>query len=207
MSLTTYSGLIAAIPAWTTYSDVSDYLDDFISWANQEVNRRLRANVMLATSDLTINAETISQPTGFLAFKRLYLDLSPREKITVTSPEGALDLSATRTTGTYPTHVAKEGSLLRFAPLFSGSATGKALYYKEMTAPSGSNATNAVLTAYPYLYLFGALEALHTFKEDDNNADRFGQKFGALIEDINSRDANDTSAGSIQTTPYAGGVI
>lgn len=207
MSLTTYSGLIAAIPAWATFSDVSDYLDDFIAWANQEINRRLRANVMLATADLTINAETISQPTGFMAFKRLYLDLSPRQRITATSPEGAMDLSASLVTGTYPTHVAKEGALLRFAPLFSGTVTGKALYYKEQTAPSGSNSTNDVLTAYPYLYLWGALEALHMFKEDDNNADRFGAKFGALIEDINTRDANDVAAGSIQTTPYAGSVI
>lgn len=193
MALTTYDGLIAAIPSWATYSDVTDYLSDFIAWAHQEVNRRLRANVMLATADLTINAETITQPTGFLQGKRLYLDVTPRQRVQFTSADEVSSLTVERDTIQYPTHVAKEGSLLRFAPVFTGSPTGKLLYYKEVTAPSASNSTNAVMTAYPYIYLFGSLEALFTFKEDDTQADRYGQKFSALIEDINSRDGDDTS--------------
>lgn len=197
MALTTYDGLIAAIPAWASYTDVSAYLDDFILWANQEINRRLRANVMLVAGDLTINAETISQPTGFLAFKRLYLDVTPRQKVVFTSSDEVASLSVERDQVQYPTHVAKEGSLLRFAPLFTGSPTGKALYYKELTVPSSSTSTNAVLTAYPYLYLYGALEALYRFKEDDNNADRYGQSFGALIEDINNRDGADTTGSTV----------
>lgn len=207
MSLTTYDGLIAAIPAWATYTDVSAYLDDFIAWANQEINRRLRSNLMLASGDITVNAETVAAPTGFIGFRRLYLDTTPRQKIETTSPEGAMDLSYSMASSTYPTHVAREGSNLRFAPVFTGSATGKGLYYKEMVVPSGTNATNAVMTAYPYLYLFGALEALHAFKEDEEMATQFGGKFGALIEDINTRDARDGLSGELQVRPYAGGVI
>lgn len=193
MALTTYDGLIAAIPAWASYTDTSAYLDDFILWANQEINRRLRANVMLVAGDLTINAETISQPTGFLGFKRLYLDVTPRQKVAPTTADEVASLSVERDQVQYPTHVAKEGTLLRFAPLFTGSPTGKALYFKEVTVPSSTTSTNAVLTAYPYLYLYGALEALYRFKEDDNNADRYGQSFSALIEDINGRDGSDTT--------------
>jgi cytidylate kinase len=67
--------------------------------------------------------------------------------------------------------------------------------------------TNVVLAAYPYLYLYGGLEALFRYQEDDNNADRYGQSFGALIEDINNRDAKDSTSGELQLHNYAGGVV
>src|ERR1043165_1903076 len=207
MALTTYGGLIEAIPSWSTYSDVGDEIPDFVAWAHQEICRRLRANVMLVSGDLSISAETIAAPTGFLAFKRLYLDTSPRKFIRTTSAEGAMDLSATLVTGQYPTHVALEGALLRFAPIFTWTGTGKALYYAEPDALVDDADTNAVMTKYPYLYLWGALEALHAFKEDADMERSFGQRFTDLIEDINTRDAKDTTSVAVQMQPYAGGVV
>jgi hypothetical protein len=50
-----------------------------VTWADQEIARRLRCNAMLASANLTLSAETIAQPTGFLAIKRLYLDVTPRQ--------------------------------------------------------------------------------------------------------------------------------
>jgi hypothetical protein len=207
MSLATYGDLKTSVASWSTYTDVSSLLDDFCFWAHQEINRRLRANVMLASTDLTINAETISQPTGFLAFKRVYLDLSPRQRLFTVSAESAMDMSAAYGTSSYPTHIAVEGTELRFAPLFTATVTGKALYYKEATLMVADSDANAVLTKYPYLYLFGALEALHTYKEDDANAQAFGGKFGALIEDINSREAADVMSGPLQMSNPPGGVV
>jgi hypothetical protein len=58
-----------------------------------------------------------------------------------------------------------------------------------------------VLTAYPYLYLYGALEALFLYLEDDNNADRYGQRFGALIDSINAEAARDTMRGPLMAAP------
>lgn len=209
MALDTYGGLLTALAEWSTYSDMSDaQLGDFVSWADSEIARRLRSNVLLASTSLTLSAETIAQPTGFLAFKRLYIDGTPRRAIETTSAEGAMDLSSQYTASTYPTHVAVEGSLLRFAPEFTGTTTtATCLYYKRQTAMSVSADTNVVLDAYPYLYLFGGLEALYSFKEDDNNADRYGAKFGALIEDINTRDAKDSISGPLQSRPYGGGIV
>lgn len=207
MALTTYAELKSAVATWANRTDRTDQIPDFISWAHQEINRRLRANVMLASADLTIGAETVSPPTGFLAFKRLYLDTSPRRQVMTTSAETAMDVSADLGTQTYPTHVAVEGTLLRFAPLFTGSVTGKALYYKSQTTMSADGDTNTVFAAYPFLYLYGALEALSDFGEDPDGSQKWGGKFGALLEDINSRDAKDTMAGPIQSQPYGGGIV
>jgi hypothetical protein len=208
MALTTYAGLKASIADWSTYSDVTTQIEDFVAWAHQEICRRLRANVMLASADLTLSAETISQPTGFLGFKRLYLDTTPRRRIFTASAESIMDLGAQLTAGQYPTHVATEGTLLRFGPPFTATATtGKALYWKEPTTMSADADTNVVLAKYPYLYLFGALEALHAFKEDGEMAASFGGKFGALLDDINTRDAGDTMSGPLMSMPSPGGVV
>lgn len=208
MALTTYGGLKTAIAAWASNTALTAQLDDFATWADEEIARRLRANVLLASTTLTLSAETISQPTGFLAFKRVYLATSPRRKLQTTTAEGAMDMSATYLASAYPTHVAVEGSLLRFAPTFTGTTTtAECLYYKRQVAMSLDADTNVVLAAYPYLYLFGSLEALYSYQEDDNMADRYGGKFGALIEDINSRDAKDSTSGELQMTPYPGGIV
>lgn len=209
MALTTYGGLIAAIPLWATYTDLSAaQLAEFVAWADQEIARRLRSNLLLTSSTVTLTGETISQPTGFLAMRRMYLNTTPRKELQTTTPEGAMDLSSRIVSGTYPSHIAVEGTTFRFAPIFTGiTTTATALYYKRQAAMSADSDTNVVLDAYPYLYLYGALEALFSFKEDDNNADRYGQKFGALIEDINTRDAKDVTSGALQSTPYQGGVI
>jgi hypothetical protein len=207
MALSTNGNLKTALASWSNRTDLTDQFPDFISWAQQEINRRLRANVMLASADLTIDGETISQPANFLGFKRLYLDLSPRYAVKTISAEGAMDLSANLGTQTYPTHVAVEGTLLRFAPLFTGSVTGKALYYKSVDPMSEDGDSNVVLLKYPFLYLYGALEALNDYLENTEGAQKWGGKFGALIEDINTRDAKDSMAGPLQSMPYPGGVV
>lgn len=198
-TLTTYGGLLAAIPSWATYNDVTAQLPDFVAWAHQEICRRLRCNLLLSNADVTIDAETVDQPAGFLAIKRFYLDLSQRRKLETVSSEGALDLSDRYGKGSYPSHVAIEGDSFRFAPLFSGSVTGKLLFYKAPDALAADADTNVVMAKYPLLYLYGSLEALFRFKEDDNNADRYGGQFGALIESINGLEGQDTMAGSLQS--------
>lgn len=202
MSLSTYSGLKTAIAAWATRADLTSQIPDFVTWADQEIARRVRCNAMLANIDLTVSAETIAQPTGFLGLKALYLDVTPRQFLQVISPESAFERSAlVNTSVTYPDSVAVEGTNLRFSPPFSTSTTGKLLYFKRQVALSADGDTNTVLTAYPYLYLFGALEALFLYLEDDNNADRYGQRFGALIDSVNMEAARDTLRGPLMASP------
>jgi|GEM_PF-2957860 len=222
MSLTTYGGLKASYASWATRSDL-DNLDDFAFWAHQEICRRLRANVLLSTADVVVGGDSgtglnllfqselggegATLPEGFLALKRCYLDTSPRITLNVISPEMAAERCAMYSTVEYPDSLALEGGEFHLAPLFSGAATGKMLYYKEPLILVNDGDTNVVLAKYPYLYLYGGLEALYQFLEDDNNADRFGQRFGALLDDINSRDAKDSMSGPIQTASYPGGVV
>lgn len=208
MALTNYGELLTAIEDWSTWTGATTQVPDFVTWAQEEIARRLRCNTMLASADLTLSAEVIAQPTGFEAFKRVYLDTTPRRRIETTSAEGAMDLAYEFASSTYPTHVAVEGTNLRFAPQFTSTTTvAKALYYKTPTVMTADADTNVIMTKYPMLYLFGALEALYRYKEDDNNADRFGAQFGALIQDINASEAKDAMSGPLQVQVAPGGVV
>jgi hypothetical protein len=198
MTLSTYAGLKSAVADWATNDALTSQIPDFVSWAHQEICRKLRAPVLYARSDVTVSAETASAPTGFLAAKRFYLDTSPRVELRVASSETVIDMTSRFGTGTYPSHFAVEGTdTLAFAPLFSTSSTGKLLYYKAPTTLSADADTNVVLTKYPFLYLYGALEALFRYQEDDNNADRYGALFGALLSDINGKEAADALSGPL----------
>lgn len=202
MSLSTYAGLRTSVGSWATKTSLTDQIPDFVAWAHQEICRRLRAPVLYARASATVNAETIAAPDGFLAAKRFYLDLSPRVALNVTSSERLIDITSECGTGTYPTHFAVEGvDTLAFAPLFSGSATGQLLYYKAPTALVEDDDTNVVLTKYPFLYLFGSLEALFRYLEDDNNAQIYGGQFGALLDSINAEEAKDAYRGPLSGTP------
>lgn len=205
MALDTYANLIASVAKWATYTDMTPQMPDFVAWADQEIGSRLRANFMLASADVAVTLETVVQPTDFLAPKRLYLDVTPRLAVRFVDAGTAVDMSVEFGPCTYPTAAAVEGSNFRFAPLFSGSATGKLLYYARPPVLGPSNPSNAVLAKYPYLYLYGALEALFRYKEDDNNCDRYGAQFGGLIESINSLERKDTISGPLSVGPVSGG--
>lgn len=202
MAITNYGELLSAIPRWATKTSLTAQIPDFASWAHEEICRRLRAPILYARADVIISAETVSAPTGFLAAKRFYLNTSPRIDLRVTDSAELIAMTSQFGTGANPSHFAVEGrDTLAFGPLFSGSPTGKLLFYKEPDALAADLDTNVVLTRYPFLYLYGSLEALFRFLEDDNNTDRYGGLFGALLDSINAEEAKDATRGPLSGTP------
>jgi hypothetical protein len=206
LSLGTYAQLQASVADWATKTSLTTQIPDFIAWAHQEICRKLRCPLLYARATLTVNAETIAAPTGFLATKRFYLDTTPRRVLRLTDSAQLVDMTMDISTCDYPSHFAVEGtSTLAFAPLFSGSVSAEMLYYEAPTAMVAGGDTNVVLAKYPFLYLYGALEALFRYMEDDNNADRYGGQFGALIGSINAEEAKDALRGPLVGS--AGGAV
>lgn len=205
MSFANYAALEASVAAWATRSDLTATIPDFVAWAHEEICRRLRANFMLARADVAVSTEFAAQPTDFAAIKSFRLAVTPTVTLGVVDATGAEDLIAGYSTGTYPSVVAIEGAQFHFAPPFSTATTGKLLYFAKPAAMSAAGNTNTVLARYPYLYLYGALEALFRYLEDDNNTDRYGGLFGALIESINTAETKDAMSGPL--TPQASGFV
>jgi hypothetical protein len=207
MSLTNLGELKAAIAGWATKTGLDDQMGEFVGWAHQEICRRLRAPVLYARADLAVDAESVAAPAGFLAARGLYLDGTPRRVLRQTDAAALADVAAGSSLCDLPSHFATEGmELIVFAPLFAGSATGKLLYYKAPDALAADGDSNAVLARYPFLYLWGALEALYRYLEDDQTCDRYGGLFGALIESVNAEAAADALRAPL-SAPAASGVV
>jgi hypothetical protein len=207
MAITTYAELKTALANWSERSDLTSLMPDFITYAHQEIGRGLRSTTNTLTANVTINAETVAVPTYFKAIRRLYLDLTPRRRLMVISPEGRQDMASDYQAQTYPTHVSVEGASFGFAPVPTGTVTGKLLYYTGYAPMSADSDTNAVLTAYPFLYLHGALSALYSYIMDDAQEAKFEGKFRGLMADINARESMDAMSGPLQSVPYPGGVV
>lgn len=208
MSITNYLTLQTAVTDWATFNQAAQ-VPVFIAWAHQEIGRRLRCNLLLKRADVTLlgSSAFAAQPADFGAVKTFRLDTTPRRKLEVTSAEIVEDMCFDSATQTYPEYVAIEGANFHFGPLFTGATTGKLLYYGLPTVLSADTDTNVVLTRYPFAYLYGALEALYRFMEDDIQADRYGALFGALITDINAMEAADAMSGPLQTRNTPGRVV
>ena len=208
MSLTTYGELKAAIAAWATKTGLDDRMGEFVGWAHQEICRRLRAPVLYARADLTVSAETVAAPAGFLAARRLYLDVTPRRVLRQTDAAALAKLAAGSSLCDLPSHFAVEGTgLITFAPLFASNATGKLLYYQAPGPLAADGDSNVVLARYPFLYLWGALEALYRYLEDDQTCDRYAALFGGLIESVNAEETADALRGPMAAPAATGAVV
>jgi len=208
MSLSTLGELKAALAGWATKSGLEAQMDDFVGWAHQEICRRLRAPVLYARADVAVDAETAAAPAGFLAARRFHLEVTPRVVLRQTDAATLADLSASSSLEAYPCWFAVEGAdTLAFAPRFAGAATGKLLFYRAPEALAGDDDSNVVLGKYPYLYLWGGLEALYRYLEDDQTCDRYAGLFAALIDSINTEEAADALRGPLAAPAASGAVV
>ncbi len=70
MAVSTYTELKASIANWLNRSDLSDEIaDDFIKLTEADFNAKLRIRQMEQIDTVTINAETVSVPTGFISVR------------------------------------------------------------------------------------------------------------------------------------------
>lgn len=207
MTINTLVTLKAALATWSERSDLTSQMGDFVTYAHQEIARTLRASVNTVRATLSITGEYVAHPTGFRAIRRLHLDTTPRRLVVPTSAEGRMDMTAQYSTTTYPTHVSIEGSEFGFAPIPNATTASSLLYYGEPTALVNESDTNAVLTKYPFMYLYGGLSELFRYIEDDNNATRYETRFQGLMASVNANESKDATSGPIQGSPYPGGIV
>ena len=74
MALSTYSQLKSSIANFLNRSDLTTEIqDDFIKLTEADFNAKLRIRQMEQQDDITIDAEQVTVPTGFLAVRSFYI--------------------------------------------------------------------------------------------------------------------------------------
>ena len=157
MALNSYSALKTSIANWLNRSDLTTEIEDFIVLAEKDFNSKLRIRKMISESSVTINAETVALPTGFLQIRDFFITQGgTKHSLTYITPTQMDQIKGSSVTG-QPTTYTIIGENFRFAPKPSTTYTATLNFYKEFDPLSDSNTSNFILTSHPAIYLYGSL--------------------------------------------------
>jgi len=190
MTIATYSDLQQAVADHLARSDLTAFIPDFISMAEDWLNYGsenvppLRVKEMEALVSLVPTSGVCTLPTDFLEWRRVsentsykrtlnYVTLDEAERM---YPDGAAGLGESFTI---------IGTSLYTFPLVSNNVN--LVYYQEIP-PLASNTTNWLLTKSPGIYLRATLVQAATFIHDDGELTKQAQLASALIAGLNRSD-------------------
>ena len=100
MALNNYANLQSSIANWLARDDLTTEIPDFIALCEAEFNRELRIRNMETTATVTINAEQIALPTGFLGVRSFFLNNNGKTKLTYITPYQQFDTQGSSRAGT-----------------------------------------------------------------------------------------------------------
>lgn len=150
----------------------------------------LRIRAMEQSSFATFNAQAIALPTGYLQHKRLYLSQTPNGVLKYVTPTDFWNDNRTSYSG-QPQIFTIESDSFYLGPTPDTSYTGKILYYKKPTPLSADADTNVILTNEPNIYLYGTLLEAFSDMRNDDQAQKYANKFAGAVNSANTADKAD----------------
>jgi hypothetical protein len=163
MSIATFAQLNTAIASWTHRDDLTSYLADFITMAESRIFSDLKVVEMEARTDYTPTSRYLTTPTRLTGIRRVVAKSSPPVECIGTSPDGLRTVYDTGS-GT-PSHYTVLGSEIEFNKV--PNVNIEILHYAAPVALSDSATSNAVLTAYPQVYLAACMVQAGIYMVDD----------------------------------------
>jgi hypothetical protein len=206
MSFSDYTGLLSAVASWMRRADLTVQIPDFISLAEAELNRRLRAPQMLSRTPLTISSETTALPADFLSVRSLR-NTTTAQVLRAVSPETMDDDRATYDySAGDPLRYCVEGLNLRVSPVPGDSVSASLLYYAALPALASSS-TNWLLTLYPDAYLYAALLQGALYLRSDERVPMWSAALDRIVSEINTKANAMGGALDVQPSTYGAGAI
>ena len=198
MALNSYSALKTSVANWLNRSDLTTEIEDFVVLAEKDFNSKLRIRKMIAQSSVTINAETVALPTGFLQIRDFFITQGgTKHSLTYITPTQMDQIKGSSTTA-MPEVYTILGDNFRFAPIPSSSFTGTLNFYKEFDPLSDSNTSNFILTSHPAIYLYGSLYHAANFLGgvEPRLIQQWQQMYATALERLERNDREDQFSGS-----------
>ena len=203
MALSTYSELKSAVANWLNRSDLTDEIaDDFIKLTEADFNAKLRIRAMEQIDTITIDSETETVPTGFIAVRSFYiLSSSTKFPLEYITPHNMFEIRGGSRSGrprSYTIESDNETETFRFGPSPDTSYTGYLSYYKAISALSASNTSNWMLANHPAVYLYGSLFHAANFLGgiDPQQVQNWLQMYATSMERCEQNDKQDSYGGA-----------
>ena len=203
MALSSYSELKSSVANWLNRTDLTDEIaDDFIKLTEADYNAKLRIRAMEQIDTITIDSETESVPTGFIAVRSFYiLSSSVKYPLEYITPANMFETKGGSRTGkprAYTIESDNETETFRFGPSPDTSYTGYLSYYKAISPLSSSNTSNWMLANHPAVYLYGSLFHAANFLGgiDPQQLQNWLQMYSVAMERVENNDKQDSYGGA-----------
>ena len=196
MAITTYAELGTAVENWLHRADLATIVPDFITLAEADINGRLRVRgtETSTTATATGGTRSISLPTGWLQGRRVYIDTNPIQHLEYMAPQDYWSRYVSTESG-LPKAYTIEGENMLLGPIPDSGRVLQLLYYSRPLPLSVD--INAMFTANPDLYLYGALVAAEPYLKNDKRMPLWRAQYEAAIQRIEAADSRDRASASV----------
>ncbi len=193
LTVTTYATLQTAVASVMHRDDLTAEIPGGIALCESEMQRKLETADQESTSTLTVaaGASTVALPTGFIGERRLRQNYGGAFRTlypTSLSQPG----SQVESLGGWAQNISIQGSTLVITPTPTEAQTLFLDYYAKFTPLSNSNTTNWIITAWPDVYLYGALKHMGVYVGADprflTRVTQFSTLYAQGIKEINDLD-------------------
>lgn len=197
---------MATITSWTTLNtellafihraELTAEAPGWIQLGENRIYRDLRVRQMETALSSAISSGVVAVPTGYLEMKYAYINGSPMTKLQRKDAEWIYHNYPTRSSDSTPRFFAREAGNFIFGPYPDSTYTVKGVYYKKLTALSGSNTTNWLTDDVPDLILFASLCEAAPWLADDPRIPTWERKYALLKDQIQRQDDDEEFSGS-----------
>lgn len=177
-----YTALLTEVADWIKRDDQTSRIPSYIAAAESRMNALLRLRIMQSSDTLTLSSgsSSASLPSDFLEpIALVYATGDGPEQVDIVSLTDAQD---TASSSGRPKYFAYQGTSVLFERAADADYSLTLRYYAKLDLASTS--TNAVNTAAPFAYLYGALAAFCSWDENDAGAQRYERLFGEQVSQL-----------------------
>lgn len=203
MSLDSYSNLKTEIADWLERPDLTTQIDTFIDLAEEHHRHNLRVREMIkrSTAAASTSSKYLALPAGYLYMRNLRLLTTPISRLQFVNEDELVRLT-TSATGKPKWFTVHEE--IEFDRVPDSDYSVQMIYYAKPTALSAQNETNAILTNYPSLYLYGALVAAEPFIDNDERIPTWQGLYQEFLNKANKSDRLSRHVGPLVERPIIG---
>jgi hypothetical protein len=176
--VTTYAQLAADVQSWSARTDIASQIPTMCALFEARVNRSLRVRQMETAFAGTIVDSVIALPTGWLQFKRLWMDGYEERTLQPTTVERIRFNDEG-----IPKNYAVDGTNVRF----DGSGDVSGVYYKTIPSLYADGYNWLSVLAYD-AYLFGVLAEVAEYMKDDAGFQKNFARSTAVLDSIAGAD-------------------
>jgi hypothetical protein len=195
MAIDSYTKLKTSIASWIDRDDLTDVIPDFISLAEDRINRHIRVRSMEHRAEMSTvaNQEYYGLPDDYIQMRHFALKTNPSVDLNYMTPE-RFEIEMGSGVGK-PKFYTLIGDEVRLGPKPGGVYTAEMVFYRKFSHLSDSLTSNKLLEDHSDLLLYGSLLEAEPFVKNPESAKMWGLYFNQAIDAIAAADEKDRHSG------------